>query len=96
MRLQRVGAVRPGIGWMRPVLRRKAALMEVPRDQRFAGRPEIRAALPVAKLQSKSQRNSAIRMAYLRHGYTLSQIGAHLGLHYTTVSKVVNQVRPAK
>jgi REP element-mobilizing transposase RayT len=81
---------------MKPVLRRKAALKEVPRDQRFASRPEIKTALPLDKLRSKLRRDSAIRVAHLRHGYTLSEIGTHLGLHYTTVSKVVNQMRPAK
>lgn len=81
---------------MKPVLRRKAVLKEIPREQRFASRPEIKTALPLDKLHSKSQRDSAIRVAHLRHGYTLSEIGTHLGLHYTTVSKVVNQMRPSK
>jgi len=35
-------------------------------------------------------------VAHLKYGYTLSEIGGHLGLHYTTVSKVVNQMRPGK
>jgi len=81
---------------MRPVLRSKAALKEIPRHQRFASRPQIKTALPLNKLHSKSQRDSAIRAAHLRHGYTLSEIGAHLGLHYTTVSKLVNQAGPSK
>jgi REP element-mobilizing transposase RayT len=81
---------------MKSVLRRKETLNEIPRGQRFAGRPEIRTALPLGKLHSKTRRDSAIRVAHLRHGYSLSEIGTHLGLHYTTVSKVVNQVRPAK
>ncbi|MDA0788436.1 MAG: transposase [Proteobacteria bacterium] len=40
--------------------------------------------------QSRSVRNEKIRQAHLDHGYTLMEIGDHLGLHYTTVSKVVN------
>jgi DNA-binding MarR family transcriptional regulator len=35
-------------------------------------------------------------MAHIEYGYTLAEIGDHLGLHYTTVSKVVNaQVKTA-
>jgi DNA-binding MarR family transcriptional regulator len=25
----------------------------------------------------------------VRYGYTLSEIGRHLGIHYTTVSKII-------
>jgi hypothetical protein len=31
-----------------------------------------------------------MRLAHLEYGYTLAEIGQHLGLHYTTVSKVVS------
>lgn len=81
---------------MRPVLKRKAALREIPREQRFASRPEIKVALPLGELQSKLRRDRAIKVAHLKYGYTLSKIGSHLGLHYTTVSKVVNQARTNK
>ena len=40
--------------------------------------------------RSKAERNDLIRKAHLDYGYTLMEIGKHLGLHYTTVSKVVN------
>ena len=41
--------------------------------------------------KSRVERNELIRRAHIEHSYTLMEIGAHLGLHYTTVSKVVNQ-----
>jgi len=31
-----------------------------------------------------------IKQAHLQYDYTLIEIGSFLGLHYTTVSKVVN------
>lgn len=40
--------------------------------------------------QSRLDRNLLIRKAHIDHGYTLMEIGDHLGLHYTTVSKVIN------
>ena len=41
--------------------------------------------------QPKSERNQLICRAHIDHSYTLMEIGDFLGLHYTTVSKVVNQ-----
>lgn len=35
-------------------------------------------------------RNRLITEAHVEHNYTLMEIGRHLGLHYTTVSKVIN------
>lgn len=40
--------------------------------------------------KTRSERNALIRRAHLEYAYTLMEIGEHLGLHYTTVSKVVN------
>jgi DNA-binding MarR family transcriptional regulator len=42
---------------------------------------------------SRIARYRCIRQAHLQHGYTLTEIGAYLGLHYSTVSKVVNEER---
>ncbi len=41
--------------------------------------------------KTRSERNELIRRAHIDHSYTLMEIGDFLGLHYTTVSKVVNQ-----
>ncbi len=41
---------------------------------------------------SKTRRNQLlIRWAHLQCSYTLGEIAAHLDIHYTTVSKVVNE-----
>lgn len=40
--------------------------------------------------QPRSFRNELIHRAHIDYAYTLAEIGDHLGLHYTTVSKVVN------
>jgi len=41
--------------------------------------------------KSRGERNELIRLAHLEHAYTLMEVGDALGLHYTTVSKVINQ-----
>jgi REP element-mobilizing transposase RayT len=74
----------------------KAKLKEIPRAQRFAGRPALSVALAHGKLHTKEKRDRAMRAAHLEHGYTLNEIGNHLGLHYTTVSKVINQAGQSK
>ena len=53
---------------------------EVPRVQRFAGRPG---------LSLKTERNRIVRIACEEHGYTMTEVARHLGLHYSTVSKVL-------
>ena len=66
-------------------------LKEIPRSQRYAGRPDIQALFAKAKSLTKMQRDLLIRRAHREHGYTLAAIGKALALHYSTVSKVVNR-----
>lgn len=79
------------IGRISPVLRQKSELTEIPRRERFAFRPRLAEVLGRMTGRSRVERNRAIRLAYLEYGFTLTQIARHLGLHYTTVSKIVNQ-----
>jgi putative transposase len=64
---------------------------EVPRRQRYAGRPSLRALFGDIIGVKKPERNGLIKQAHHEYGYTLSSIGDALGLHYTTISKVINQ-----
>lgn len=70
-----------------PYLKEKAALTEIPRVQRFAVRPPLDRLLP--KIRSRSERDRAIASAHLHHGYSQQEIAAHVGLHYSTVSRIV-------
>lgn len=84
---------------LRPHLEAAAGLSEVPRAQRTLGRPDLARALGakaggaqagLAQAErNRAERNRRIAEAHLRHGYTLTEIGRHLGLHYTTVSRIV-------
>jgi putative transposase len=71
-----------------PALRDKALIEEIPRDDRLAFRPSLEGIVQAAH-QDRAARNQAMLMAHLDYGYTLAQIARALGLHYTTVSKVV-------
>lgn len=47
---------------------------------------------PGAILQ-KRERNRLIRLAHRQHGYTLKEIAEALGLHYTTISKAIDNAK---
>jgi len=44
------------------------------------------------KVGGKNGRNGLIRQAHLAHGFTRKEIAAHLGLHYSTISKAFAKV----
>jgi hypothetical protein len=70
---------------MRRFFAKKADLSEVARRQRYAPRPALGALF--AKASKRRTRDAAIHDAYVKHGYTLVEIGRHPGLHYTMISK---------
>ena len=72
-------------------LKETETLPEIPRRQRFAARPRLKTLFPEGNFKDKDARDQAIRQAHREYGYTLSEIGRRLGLHYTTISKVVNR-----
>ena len=65
---------------------------EIPRADRLAGRPALATLLPSEAAASRGRRNAAILEANTVHGYSLAEISRHLGLHYSTVSRIVNAV----
>ena len=74
---------------LRPALKQHAQHQDKPRAQRFAARPALDRLLPAGL--TKIQRNAAMAEAFHRHGYTLSQIAAHVGLHYASISRIVQR-----
>ena len=63
---------------------------EVPKTQRFPGRPTLPSLFGVKQQMSKAARNRLIKTAHLDYGYTLKEIADQVGIHYTTVSRVIN------
>jgi hypothetical protein len=68
-------------------LLQECSTTEIPKRQRLVHRPSLKALL--AGSDSKTARNIAMVQAYLKHGYTLSEIGQAVGLHYATVSRLI-------
>jgi len=42
--------------------------------------------------QANNQRENKIYQANQKYGYNLKGIGQYLGLHYTTISKIIKRV----
>jgi len=72
-------------------LRQTETLREIPRRQRLAARPNLETLFSGGGFRDKTARDQAIHQAHREYGYTLSEIGRALGLHYTTISKVINR-----
>ena len=76
---------------LEPYLKDVQEVREVPRVQRFVNRPLLEELFRDIKGKSKSIRNKMIREVHLSYGYMLVEIARVAGLHYTTVSRIVNQ-----
>ena len=76
-----------------PGLRDRRRIKEIPRRQRFADRPALTKLFSKDVLGNQRHRNRIIRQAHVAHGYSLSEIGRAVGLHYSTVSRIVNRER---
>jgi hypothetical protein len=77
-----------------PVLKGKARLSHVSDDKNWLSRPPLENLLTSYRSQTmigKKVRNRAIAAAHLDYGYSLSEIGNFLGLHYSTISKIAKQ-----
>ena len=77
---------------LKGLLYEKEDIAEIPRIQRHAGRPRLSEVFSVAEAAlPKAERNRLIHEAHIKHGYTLKEISDVLGVHYTTISKVLNR-----
>ena len=74
---------------MQEIINRKERVKEIPKEQRFPSRPALIDLFDVG--MTKKQRNQQILEGHLRYGYSLKEIGDHLEIHYSTVSRVVNK-----
>jgi len=79
---------------LKSLLEDKRKIKEIPRFQRYVSRPSLDKIFSGQK--TKVQRDISINDAHMSHGYTLKEIADHLGIHYTTVSKVIRKAVASK
>ncbi|MBM9603180.1 REP-associated tyrosine transposase [Desulfopila inferna] len=71
----------------------KQEIGEIPRSQRFPGRPSLDRIFAGIANASRQRRKLLIAETHIKYGYTLKEIADFLGIHYTTVSKIVAALR---
>jgi REP element-mobilizing transposase RayT len=66
----------------------KAAEVEIPRDQRLGSRPSLESLFPPSVCSNRRLRNAQIRDLARSGRFSVAEVGRHLGLHYSTVSRI--------
>ena len=74
-----------------PHLQARKGQREIPRRARFVDRPSLSRLF--SSDQAKTDRNRMINQAHVQHGYSQQEIASHIGLHYSTVSRIVARER---
>jgi len=72
-------------------LKKHKDVSEIPRRQRYAGRPTLERLFSSSVLHDNQKRNRRIRETVEKHAFTQKEVGDYLGLHYTTVSRIINE-----
>ena len=76
---------------LKPLLADKVKVQEIPRAQRLVARPALGEILRAKRVVVRDERDQAVWEAHVRYGYSLTAIGQYLGLHYATISKIVQR-----
>ena len=75
---------------MTPLLHEAKRQREIPRRERLVSRPSLDQLF--AGVEGKEARDAKIYEAARIHEYTLAQLQSHLGLHYSTISRIASRV----
>ena len=73
---------------LRHLVAEKQQMREIPKGQRFAGRPTLEK-LFARRISDKTARNQLIEKAVNEFGYSQMQVAAFLDLHYSTISRIL-------
>jgi putative transposase len=74
-------------------LRKHKDIPEIPRSQRYADRPALEKLFVGDVSTDVRKRRVAVKKAVERYGYSLRQIAAHLGIHDSSVSRILKGER---
>jgi DNA-directed RNA polymerase specialized sigma subunit len=73
-----------------PLLHEMEKQTEIPRQERLAGRPSLEELF--SGVTGKPLRDRKIYEVTRQYEYTLTEIQEHLGLHYSTISRIASRV----
>jgi hypothetical protein len=71
-------------------LDRTAPEGEFPRKERLAHREPLDVVLPLGAASDRATRNERIRELVRSGRYTAAEVGRHIGLHYSTISRIAD------
>ena len=74
-------------------LKKHRDIPEIPRSQRYAHRPSLEKLFSADVRSNLRKRRGAVVRAVEQYGYQQQEIAAHLGLHYSSVSRIVKGER---
>jgi putative transposase len=72
-------------------LKKHKNVPEIPKSQRYVDRPLLEKLFAEKVVRDKRKRDQKIAEAVEKHLYSQSEIAAHLGLHYTSISRIMNK-----
>ena len=75
-------------------LNKKDNFKEIPSRERYLNRPSLKCIF--SGFKGLKDRNAKIYLAHQKHGYTLTEIGVHLGLHYSVISRAFKKINDAR
>lgn len=64
---------------------------DIARSQGYANRPAMGDIFAKGILRDKSKRNAKVQEAVERYAYTQREVADFLGLHFTSISRIMNQ-----
>ena len=76
---------------LRPLVTKRQEVKEIPRGQRFVGRPSLKK-LFSERSRGKTSRDRLIARAITDYGYSQMEVASFLDLHYSTISRIVADV----
>ena len=71
------------------ILKGYEEVKEIPKNQRYIGRPGLAELLKGTK--RRKEISSKAKEAVERYGYSQKEVADYLGIHYSTVSRMVNK-----
>jgi REP element-mobilizing transposase RayT len=66
-------------------------IKEIPKNQRYVSRPDLHTLLSEKTVKDKKKKIQMVVKAVEEHGYSQKEVADHLGVHYCTVSRMVNR-----
>jgi hypothetical protein len=70
-------------------VRGRKQIPEIAKSQRFMNKPPLKDIFRMEVLRDKGKRNKSIGEAVFEHGYTQREVADHLGIHFTSVSRIL-------